>query len=417
MQIILLDETRFDTFALTYPNHNYFQSSNYGKFMSKQGYNAYYLGLVDDIGQIKAATLMIVKNDKNSTKRKMGYAPRGFLIDWSDDALVSEFTNKLKEFLSKRSFTYLKLDPLIIYKEHNRDGSEKISDLEHSSFVEKLQALEYIHLGFNNGSETNKLRWEASTILDNNIVNMFNSISAEARKKIKNANDFGCRVYKGSNDDITTLYDLIKNPKPDLDYFLDYYHFFSNGGSFNIYFTKLEPSIAVNSTKNLYERELQKNNDLNNQIQNFNAFNRESLINEKMRSDETLATYKNNMLDAINLFQSYPNGILIAGTAIIKYGNQVWVIANGVKEEFKDKYPEYLLYWHLFQQLSKEGFKEVNFNGILGDFNNDLAHKYKVDLSNQIVEYVGEFDLVINKKGYYTGSKLNPIINWLNTPI
>ena len=28
-----------------------------------------------------------------------------------------------------------------------------------------------------------------------------------------------------------------------------------------------------------------------------------------------------------------------------------------------------------------------------------------------------EFDLVINKKAYYTGSKLNPILNWLNTPI
>ena len=40
-----------------------------------------------------------------------------------------------------------------------------------------------------------------------------------------------------------------------------------------------------------------------------------------------------------------------------------------------------------------------------------------VNLSDKIIEYYGEFDLVINKKSYYTGSKLNPILNWLNKPI
>ena len=98
MQIVLLDEFRFDSFAMNHPNYNFYQSSNYGRFMTKHGYNAYYLGLVDDMGNIKAATLMIVKNEKNN-KRKMGYAPRGFLIDWNNDALVSEFTNAIKDYI------------------------------------------------------------------------------------------------------------------------------------------------------------------------------------------------------------------------------------------------------------------------------------------------------------------------------
>ena len=55
---------------------------------------------------------------------------------------------------------------------------------------------------------------------------------------------------------------------------------------------------------------------------------------------------------------------------------------------------------------------------MIGDFNNtDYNTMLKKELSNKIVEYVGEFDLVINKKSYYTGNKLNPILNWLNTPI
>ena len=102
MQIILLDELKFDAFAINHLNYNFYQSSNYGKFMSKHGYNSYYLGLSDDIGNIKAATLIIVKNDK-SEKRKMGYAPRGFLIDWSDSELVREFTTKIKKFYLPKS--------------------------------------------------------------------------------------------------------------------------------------------------------------------------------------------------------------------------------------------------------------------------------------------------------------------------
>ena len=417
MQIILLDEARFDEYAYNHPNHNYFQTSNYGKFMSKQGYNAYYLGMVDNSNQIKAATLVIVKNDKANSKRKMGYAPRGFLIDWNDNNLVQEFTTALKEYLSSRSFTYLKVDPLVIYKEHNIDGSERTSNYSHDGFVSKMQALEYIHLGYNNGTETSKLRWDAMTILNSNLISLYNSISKEARDKITEANTFGCKVYKGTSDDINTLYDLVSKPKPSLEYFLDYYHFFNNNATLEVYFTKLEPAIFVNSSRTMYEREQQKNNDLNNQIQNFSPTNREALINAKMVSDEKLAKYKNKMLEASNLFQSYPNGIIVAGTAIIKYGRSVFVIANGIKNEFKDNYPEYILYWHLLQELAKQGYEVINYNGLTGNYVNEERTKYKVELSNKIVEYVGEFDLVINKKGYYTGSKLNPLISWLNTPI
>ena len=158
-------------------------------------------------------------------------------------------------------------------------------------------------------------------------------------------------------------------------------------------------------------------NEINKQMQNFSNPNREFIINQKMKSDEDLAKYKKNMLDASKLFQEYPQGIIVAATAAIKYGNQVYFIANGIKEEFKDKFPEYIMYWHLFQQYAMQGFSIVNFNGISGNYQNDEKLKYKVELSNRIVEYVGEFDLVINKKGYYTGNKLNPIINWLNAPI
>ena len=254
MQIILLDEIRFDNFAINHPYYNFYQSSNYGKFMTKHGYNSYYLGLADDIGEIKAATLMIVKNEKSS-KRKMGYAPRGFLIDWNNDDLVKEFTEKLKEFLANRNFTYLKVDPLITLKEHNINGEVKQNTIDNTSFVNKLQSMGYIHLGYNNGMEALKPRWNAIMKLNNNITLLYNSISKEARSKITEASKMGNRVYKGGLNDISLLYNLINKSTPPLEYYLDYYQFFSQNNGFEVYFTKLEPVSYVNSSKNLYEKE------------------------------------------------------------------------------------------------------------------------------------------------------------------
>lgn len=415
MQIILLDETRFDQFAITHPNHNYYQSSNYGRLMTKHGHNAYYLGLVDDIGEIKAATLMIVKNEKNE-KRKMGYAPRGFLIDWNDETLVKTFIETLKEFLSKRNFTYIKVDPIVIYKEHNNDGSEKLNNESNSGLVQKLQSLGYIHMGYNNGMEASKPRWNALTILDNNSISLYNSISKEARDKINEAAKMGNKVYRGNMNDITLLFSIINKPTPPIDYYLDYYQFYGQN-LFEIYFNKLEPISYVNSSKNMYEKEEQRNNELNMQMQDFNNPNKDAIINEKIKSDELLAKYKKNMLEASKLFQSYPNGLVTAGVAVIKWGSTVTFFASGVDENFKNQNPEYLLKWQLMQEYAKQGYKVVNLGGLTSELRKDYDSILKTEMSNKIVEYIGEFDLVINKKAYYTGSKLNPILNWLNTPI
>lgn len=417
MQIILLDEIRFDNFAINHPYYNFYQSSNYGKFMTKHGYNSYYLGLADDIGEIKAATLMIVKNEKSS-KRKMGYAPRGFLIDWNNDDLVKEFTEKLKEFLANRNFTYLKVDPLITLKEHNINGEVKQNTIDNTSFVNKLQSIGYIHLGYNNGMEALKPRWNAIMKLNNNITLLYNSISKEARSKITEASKMGNRVYKGGLNDISLLYNLINKSTPPLEYYLDYYQFFSQNNGFEVYFTKLEPVSYVNSSKNLYEKEEQRNNELNMQIQDFNNPNKEFVINEKLKSDELLSKYKRNMLEASSLFQKYPSGLVISGVAVIKYGKKITFLASGVNENFKNIYPEYLLKWQLASEFARNGYDIVDLGSLTGDFNNNsYLSTLNKELSNSIVEYVGEFDLVINKKSYYTGSKLNPILNWLNTPI
>lgn len=411
MQMVLLDENKFDEFAYNHPNKNFYQTSSYGKMMSKQGHNSYYLGLVDDFNNVKAATLLIVKNE-TSDKRKMGYAPRGFLIDWNDTELVQEFTESLKSFLLKRNFTYVKVDPLIIYKEYNVD-LEVIN--EHSSFVSKLQNLGYVHLGYNDGQETNNLRWNSIVKLSRNSNELYSSLSIDGRRKIVEANYNGNRVYKGNKNDFNMLFQMKTSKSITLDYLLDYYQFFSN--NIEVYFTKFEPVYFVNKSKSLYEKEEIKNQELNNMLQTGGSNNVDAIINQKLESDKLLNRYKADMQNAIASFQKYPSGIITSGIVVMKYDKTITVISSTVSDLVNDNISSYLLKWQLIQKYANEGYEIFDFNGMVKDYKKSSKYIENVELSNTIVEYVGEFDLVINKKSYYTGSKLNPIINWLNTPI
>ncbi|MEG2620809.1 MAG: peptidoglycan bridge formation glycyltransferase FemA/FemB family protein [Bacilli bacterium] len=414
MEIILLDELSFDNFANLHPAYCYYQTSAYGSLMGKNGFNPYYIGLKEN-GTIIAATLIMAKMERG--KSKMGYCPRGFLIDWNDYELVKTFTELIKAFLSKRGFIYLKIDPFIIYKEHNRKGEYLPNSFSNEDFVKNLQDLGYIHLGYNNGFEAQKHRWNAINRINTNTKLMYNEFDKSTRDKIVTSVKDGCKVYRGNINDLNILYSLIDDKnKPPIDYYLDYYEFFSPNNGFELYFTKLESIDYVNSSKILYEKEEEKNNELNLKIQNIDEDNKEQLINEKMKSDELIGIYKKNMLIAINLFQNYPSGIIIAGAALIKHKDVITFIANGYNKDFEDHFPNYLLNWSILQDAAAKGFKTVDFNGIHGDFIN-IQEPLKIDFANVIVEYVGEFDLVIDKKAYYTNKSINPILNWLNTPI
>ena len=50
-----------------------------------------------------------------SFKVKYGYAPRGFLIDYFNTELLTEFTKAIKGFFFIRGYAFIKINPEITY--------------------------------------------------------------------------------------------------------------------------------------------------------------------------------------------------------------------------------------------------------------------------------------------------------------
>ena len=99
MHIKELTIAEFDTFSINHQLGTYYQSSNYALFMAENNFEYDLLGLVDELGVIKAAALILIK--KINYKDKFGYSPKGFLIDYFDLDLINIFCQELKDTMLK----------------------------------------------------------------------------------------------------------------------------------------------------------------------------------------------------------------------------------------------------------------------------------------------------------------------------
>ena len=100
----------------------------------------------------------------------------------------------------------------------------------------------------------------------------------------------------------------------------------------------------------------------------------------------------------------------IAGTIAIYYGDKVWYLygasANGTKEfDVRKLMPNYLLQWMMIQWSLEKKCRIYDFRGVSGDLTPDNPlyglYRFKKDFNGDLVQFVGEYDLVFNKPIYF----------------
>ena len=419
MRIVELQSDEFEKFVTNFPYRNFYQTQEYGMLMGRHQFNDYYLALMDEAGNVVAATLILV--NKVFIGYKWGYCPRGFLIDFTNEQLVSEFTSLLKEFLRKRNFMFIKIDPILIYKSHNNKG-EITPDINNETIFNNLVSLGYEHTGFNYDFENLKPRWNAVANF-NDSDQIFYKFSKEKRNKVRKASKLGIEILKGNPEDIREFYSFVeKKHSRKLNYYLDMYEIFGMKDMFDIYFANLNTAKFVESSKNLYEQEETINNEINQELEeNINSNNTNNIIKRKMHSDMLLNNYKQNIINATNMFKEYPTGKLIASCAVVKYNREIFFLIYGLDQNYRSYCPIHYMIYQLMEKFHKEGYNKFHLNGISGNFakENPLLGltKFKLGFGTHVEEYMGEFTLVINRRKTEIYNKLNPIFEWLNTPV
>lgn len=409
MKIITLDEKAFDKFASTHKYRNYYQTSAYGRTKKSNGSNIHYIGIMDDYNNILGVSLILYK--EVFMNYKIAYAPRGFLIDYTNVNNLTEFTNRLKKLLGKQGYMLIKIDPFIPINIRNNKGKIININNESNIILANLKAAGYEYLGANLFFENQKPRFEAIVTLNHDIKEIYQSFDKKVRQKIKKAIRNGIEIYKGNIEEINLFYELIKKKynKP-INYYTDLYNNFTN--NIDLYFAKLNTETFVITSRMQYEKEIEINNELAIKIQTTtNNNSKKKLINEKMESDKLVNTYKKNLVWATKLLKENPNG-LIVGTALnLCYDNVCYLIIEGFNQDFKSLNPNYLIKWKMINDYKNRNFKYIDLNAVSGEFTKITKYtglnEMKLGFNSLVTEYIGEFDLVISPLPYNLYKNLN----------
>ena len=156
----------------------------------------------------------------------------------------------------------------------------------------------------------------------------------------------------------------------------------------------------------MYEKELENNNNLNNYIQDENSKGKDirTILNKKMESDRIIDSYKKHLIRATNLLRDYPDGIIIGGAITIKYGNTINLLIDGFTDEYNNLCPNYLIKWRIIEKNANSEIDIFDLNAISGNFTDKNKFKglkeAKLNYNALATEYVGEFNITINKAIY-----------------
>lgn len=390
MKICELTIQAFTEYAKNSPLRNYMQSEEYARFMGEEKYNYDYIGLVDDMGVIRAASLILWK--KIGLNMRYGYAPKGFLVNYYDEKLLKTFTEQLKTYYAKKNMVFIKINPEIVVSEIDRH-TFSIEDNPNMRLKQEIQRFGYLKLKDNLYFESLNPRFNAYIDLKNTSLKNYSKTN---RNKVRNSRRKGLYLEKAIESDIESYYRLEQRDKP-----LSYYRnlFATFGDKIELLLIKVNYESFIKNSQDLYEEEADRNN-LYNEI--LHRSKREADLHRKMSSDSKLLVIKNEIVTATEGLRTEDNCV-VAGAIVIKYDNRAHIFESAFDRNHPLLNANYFLYDSLIQNY-KMDYDYLDLGGISGDFKSTNPYRglnnFKLGFDAKIYEYIGEFDLVFNRTAY-----------------
>ncbi len=407
MHIKELSIHEFESFVDKSGFGSHYQTYEYAILMKDNGFDFEMIGLVDENNTVVAASLILIK--KLTKFFKYGYAPKGFILDYSNKKLLKEFTDKVIEYYKKK-LVFIKINPEIAIAEINTKTFKKTYN-ENVQIIKSLLDLGYVKLKDN-------LYFESTLPKYNGIVNLkqfsLENLDKNTRNKIKRGASKGLDIEIADYSGIDILYNFIKKKRnKDSFYYKSYYRAFSHSKNVDLFLVSLNTNDFLVNSKNTYDNEFDHNQQVANKLMEHHS---EKNLHIKMNSDKILLSYKNDVLDAQDKV-SKGDKIYIAGALVIKYQNHFQIVISGYDTKYKSFNPNYFMHYKILDYYKKY-YDFADLNGMTGDFTKNNPYKglndFKLGFKPKVYEFIGEYDLVIRHSIYTSllkSGKLAKIFN------
>lgn len=406
MKMIEISKEKFEEFANKNSYSNYCQTANYGMVMSETGFDYSFVAYTTNDLEILAAGMFLTK--KIGKRYYYAYCPKGYIIDYNDTELVKKFTRNLIRYYKRKKIIFLKINPEIpIATIDYKNNFERITN-ENITILDNLKSL-----GFKKRKELTPLELLQPKLTA--LVNLkeydVNKLDKKFRSNILKSETNGLELEIEDGTKIEVLYEFIKNMKDrNVSYYRNIYNSFKRNELADLLLVKVNYEAYLINAKKRVEEEQIKNEELNARLRTDTS---EKNLNEKMNSDKALEQYKQDVIYATEGMKK--NEVTyIAGAIVIKYKNKTSIFIAGVDKKYNYLNPNYFLHHKIFE-MYKNDYDICDINGIADDFTDDSKFKglnrFKIGFNPEIVEYIGELDLVVNNWGFKRVEKNNLLSN------
>ncbi len=392
-----LNKNDYISFFNAQKDAHFLQSYEWGLTQKEgRGLIPSYVGLIDDDNNVVAVALLLKR--KTPLNMCYFYAPRGFVIDYTNEKYFEEFTNGLKKYLKEENAIYLKVDPGIKYQDIDAMANPIKNGQNNYEIFNNFINLGYKHTGFYKLYEGNQPRYTVRINLHNDIDTINKNISKTFMKTVKRSYTYDLEIKMG--DEVNTFYDLIQNNahKDNFSaYNLEYYQaFFNNFKKYNhvkIFNAICYPDKIIKKVSE--ELKNLKNKLANNEINEKKVIDTNNQIKRLEKDLEIFKPYQNKYPDGkvvCSLICSYTNHA--AWTLYIgndSLGMHTFAVNRVYYEALLDAFKNHMDFYDLFGTV---GDPKTTYKNLAG------LHEFKRKFGGEYIEFIGEFDL-INKPIWY----------------
>ncbi|GAA0097399.1 lipid II:glycine glycyltransferase FemX [Clostridium perfringens] len=422
-KFVEINSSEIDKFNESDRKGHIFQTSYWAE-LKKDWKKKFIAGYDNDNNMVITATILLRKAPY--INKYMGYIPRSFTCDYNNKKLLIEFTEYLREFAKKNNISFITIDPDI----HLKENEEALSEgTEIKNFLKSL--------GYKNTDSKNFEAIQPNFVFrlplptEGNKMDIkkavFKKFSSKTRYNIKVAEERGLSVEvydkETLNEDVLDRFHeiMVTTGKRDnflvrhreyfkdmIDYLYPHCRLYMVKYSYENDFNRL--SEKLNKQEEAKTKAINKIEELKVKLEAETDEDKKSRIEKKLNdqdkrlkeAERQIEGFKKKISD-IEPFKGQE--IYLSGSIYLYYGNKAWYLYGASENILRDTMPNFAMQWSMICDSIDLGCDVYDFRGVSGDLNpeNPLygLYKFKKGFNGNFVEFIGEFDIVIDN-GIYT---------------
>lgn len=375
-----INNEKYTEFIKSHKHGNMMQAIEWSAI--KNTWGAVRVAVSDDEDNIIAAAQVL-------TRKGLWYVPRGPILDYNNKELLGFFLTNLKKFAKTKQAKLVKLDIPIAVKDEKLANFKDVDVVRsNDELIKTFKSYGYNHKGFSlDMSSTIQPRFNTVTKLEQPVPDLF---SKDTRRLIRDADKKFVEVRRcgkeNLDDFLFTLACTEKRKNISLrgrEYFENLLDTFGDNALLYISYINVEKALkeCYNRKENL-EKEIEE-------LGEKSPKKKRTLEEQVAGTDKLIALFNGLEIEDKSKDQ------VISAAITIAYGNHAEIIYAGMNEDFAKLPAQYKVFSDTMKKAQEMGISEVSMGGIEGSLNDSLLG-FKSKFSPNIVEYYGEFDLVIS---------------------